>query len=307
MAENEHRVVFDFEIEFTNGGDLRGRDFRLDIDGDDIDDAALVEHVVRDLRLLMVGPARILNKRIVAEPHRRGAAADAHSREGRGLTHGYVDLSHVIEDGLVTYPGLPAAHVCDYLSREQSRAQYEAGTEFQIASIEMVANTGTYIDCPFHRYADGADLSQLAPEAFADLDGVVVRAGHGDGGAIDASFFRGLELRGRAVLVHTGWDARWATPAYADGHPFLTADAAEWLRDCGVALVGIDSMNIDDTRGRARPVHSILLGAGILIVEHLCNLAALPDEGFDFSAIPPKFRGVGTFPVRALARLRGAR
>lgn len=306
MAEKEHRVVFDFEIEFTNGGGLRGHDFRLDIDGDDIDDATLVDHVVRDLRLLMVGPARILDKRIVVEPHRRDADGDAHARDGRGATRGYVDLSHVIEDGLVTYPGLPAVHVCDYLGREQSRAHYEAGTEFQIASIEMVANTGTYIDCPFHRYADGADLSQLALEAFADLDGIVVRAGHGNGGAIDASFFRGLELRGRAVLVHTGWDAYWASPAYADGHPFLTADAAEWLRDCGVALVGIDSMNIDDTRGRARPVHSILLGAGILIVEHLCNLAALPDEGFDFSAVPPKFRGVGTFPVRALARLRRA-
>ncbi|GAA3921189.1 cyclase family protein [Luteimonas lutimaris] len=304
MRETEYRVVFDFEIEFTNGGSLRGHDFRLDIDGNDIDDAALVEHIVRDLRLLMVGPARISNKRIVAEPHRRGRAGDASAGGGRGAACGWVDLSHVIEDGLVTYPGLPAVHVCDYLGREQSRAHYEAGTEFQIASIEMVANTGTYIDCPFHRYADGADLSQVGPAAFADLDGLVVRAGHGNDGAIDASFFRGRELRGRAVLVHTGWDAHWATPAYAEGHPYLTADAADYLRDCGVALVGIDSMNIDDTRGRARPVHSTLLGAGILIVEHLCNLAALPDEGFDFSAVPPKFRGVGTFPVRALARLR---
>jgi len=304
MRETEYRVVFDFEIEFTNGGSLRGHDFRLDIDGNDIDDAALVEHIVRDLRLLMVGPARISNKRIVAEPHRRGRAGDASAGGGRGAARGWVDLSHVIEDGLVTYPGLPAVHVCDYLGREQSRAHYEAGTEFQIASIEMVANTGTYIDCPFHRYADGADLSQVGPAAFADLDGLVVRAGHGNDGAVDASFFRGRELRGRAVLVRTGWDAHWATPAYAEGHPYLTADAADYLRDCGVALVGIDSMNIDDTRGRARPVHSTLLGAGILIVEHLCNLAALPDEGFDFSAVPPKFRGVGTFPVRALARLR---
>lgn len=307
MAEPQHRAVFDFEIEFTNGGGLRGHDFRLDIDGDDIDDAALIRHVVDDLRLLMVGPARILGKRIIVEPHKRGAAGDASARGGNGMSRGLVDLSHVIEDGLVTYPGLPAPHVCDYLSREASRGHYEAGTEFQIASIEMVANTGTYVDCPFHRYEDGADLSQVALAAFADLDGIVVRAGHGNDGAIDASFFRDRELRGRAVLVHTGWDAHWATPAYADGHPFLTEDAAAYLRDCGVALVGIDSMNIDDTRGRSRPVHSILLGAGILIVEHLCNLAALPDEGFDFSAVPPKFRGVGTFPVRAMARLHGVR
>ena len=299
MADTGYRVVFDFEIEFTNGGGLRGRDFRLDIDGNDIDDAELIRHVVRDLRLLMVGPARILDKRIIAEPHKRRAAATAMARGA----HRHVDLSHVIEDGLVTYPGLPAVHVCDYLGREASRAHYEPGTEFQIASIQMVANTGTYIDCPFHRYADGADLSQVEAAAFADLDGIVVRAGHGNDGAIDASFFRDRELRDRAVLVETGWDAHWATPAYADGHPYLTGDAAAYLRDCGVALVGIDSMNIDDTRGRARPVHSILLGAGILIVEHLCNLAAVPDEGFAFSAVPPKFRGVGTFPVRALARL----
>lgn len=303
MAEPQHRVVFDFEIEFTNGGGLRGHDFRLDIDGTDIGDAELVGHIVRDLRLLMVGPARILNKRIIVEAHKRKRPEAGQAGSG---PRRYVELSHVIEDGLVTYPGLPAVHVCDYLSREDSRAHYEAGTEFQIASIEMVANTGTYIDCPFHRYAEGADLSQVELAAFADLDGLVVRAGHGREGAIDASYFRNRELRGRAVLVQTGWDAHWATPGYAQGHPYLTEDAAAYLRDCGVALVGIDSMNIDDTRGRSRPVHSILLGAGILIVEHLCNLAALPDEGFDFSAVPPKFRGVGTFPVRALARLRGA-
>ena len=299
MAETEYRVVFDFEIEFTNGGGLRGHGFRLDIDGDDIDEAELIHHVVRDLRLLMVGPARILAKRIIAEPHKRSVAAVP---TDRGMPR-HVDLSHVIEDGLVTYPGLPAVQVCDYLGREQSRAHYAPGTEFHIASIEMVANTGTYIDCPFHRYADGADLSQVGPAEFADLDGIVVRAGHGHDGAIDASFFRDRELRGRAVLVETGWAVHWATPGYARGHPYLTENAAAYLRDCGVALVGIDSMNIDDTRGGARPVHSILLGAGILIVEHLCNLAALPDEGFAFSAVPPKFRGVGTFPVRALARL----
>ncbi|KRA19930.1 MULTISPECIES: cyclase family protein [unclassified Lysobacter] len=293
----QHRVRFDFEIEFTNGGGIQGQDFRLDIDGDDIADAALVDYIVQDLRLLMVGQARILNKAIIVEAHKRKTdAADP----GRRI---YVDLSHTIEDGLVTYPGMPAARVCDYLSREASRAIYEEGTEFQIARIEMVANTGTYIDCPSHRYAHGHDLSELKPEACADLEGIVVRADHRQVNAIDASWFRDKELRGRAVLVHTGWDAHWADPAYAVGHPFLTEDAAVYLRECGVKLVGIDSMNIDDTRGRARPVHSTLLGADILIVEHLRNLAALPDEGFRFSAVPPKVRGAGTFPVRALARL----
>ncbi|MFC3813874.1 cyclase family protein [Lysobacter sp. GCM10012299] len=293
----DKRVVFDFDFEFTNGGGIQGQDFRLDIDGDDIDDAALVDYIVRDLRLLMVGPARIFNKKVITEPHKRKASGAG----DRGRT--YVDLSHVIEDGLVTYPGLPAARICDFLSREQSRAKYAAGTEFQIAKIEIVANTGTYIDCPSHRYAHGHDLSQVGIAAFADLDGIVIRADHRDVRAIDASWFRDRELRGRAVLVHTGWDAYWREPGYAIEHPYLTEDAAEYLRDCGVALVGIDSMNIDDTRGGDRPVHTTLLGAEILIVEHLCNLAALPDEGFAFSAIPPKVKGAGTFPVRAMARL----
>jgi kynurenine formamidase len=299
----QKRVVFDFDLQFTNGGGIQGQDFRLDIEGDDIDDAALVDYIVRDLRLLMVGPARILNKKIIVEAHKRKTQAASDRRV-------YIELSHVIEDGLVTYPGLPAARICDYLSRERSREVYEAGTEFQIASIEMVANTGTYLDCPSHRYEHGHDLSQIEPEAFCDLDAIVIRADHRDVRAIDASWFRDRELRGRAVLVHTGWDAHWREASYAVDHPFLTQDAAEYLRDCGVKLVGIDSMNIDDTskdggRGKARPVHSILLGADILIVEHLCNLASLPDEGFEFSAMPPKVRGAGTFPVRAMARLRG--
>ncbi|MDI9239184.1 cyclase family protein [Lysobacter sp. LF1] len=298
----DKRVVFDFQIDFTNGGGIQGQDFRLDIDGDDIDDAALVDYIVRDLRLLMVGPARILNKKIIVEAHKR-------RQDGAGTRRAYVELSHVIEDGLVTYPGLPAARICDYLSRERSREVYAPGTEFQIAKIEMVANTGTYLDCPSHRYAHGNDLSQIAPEAFCDLDAIVIRADHRQVRAIDASWFRDREIRGRAVLVHTGWDAHWREASYAVDHPFLTEDAAHYLRECGVKLVGIDSMNIDDTshdgpNGKERPVHSVLLGADILIVEHLCNLGALPDEGFEFSAMPPKVRGAGTFPVRAMARLR---
>jgi arylformamidase len=298
MREPQRRACFDFELEFTNGGGLTGHDFRLDIDGQDIDDAALIDYIVRDLRLLMVGPARILNKRVIVEAHKR-KPEDAAERK-----RGYVDLSHAIEDGLVTLPNLPAARICDYLSHEQSRAIYAPGTEFQIARIDMVANTGTYLDCPFHRYPDGADLSEVGLESLADLDGVVIRADYRQARAIDASHFRDKELRGRAVLVHTGWDAHWTSPAYAIDHPFLTEDAAQYLLECGVRLVGIDSMNIDDTRGKARPVHSILLGNGILIVEHLCNLSALPEEGFTFSAVPPKVRGAGTFPVRAMATLR---
>jgi kynurenine formamidase len=216
----------------------------------------------------------------------------------------WVDLSHTIEDGMLTYKGLPAPLVCDYLSREDSRKYYEPGTEFQIGKIEMVANTGTYLDCPFHRYAGGKDLSELAPAQFADLEGVVIRADWRNGLDIDAALFEGKALRNRAVLVHTGWAAHWRTDQYFENHPFLTAEAALYLAECGVKLVGIDSHNIDDTHGRSRPVHSTLLGAEVLIVEHLCNLEALPDEGFVFSAIPPKIKGMGTFPVRALACVR---
>ena len=181
---------------------------------------------------------------------------------------------------------------------------YEPGTEFQIAKIEMVANTGTYIDVPFHRFGNGDDLSEVALDRVAELWGMVIRVPYTLGLAVTADHLRGFDIRGRAVLIHTGWDEHWNTPAYYSGHPFLTADAAVFLRDSGVRLVGIDSHNIDDTAGRSRPVHTTLLGAGILIVEHLCALRLLPDDGFMFSAVPPKFKGVGTFPVRAMGRVR---
>jgi arylformamidase len=211
------------------------------------------------------------------------------------------DLSHVIEDGMITYRGLPAPVICDYLSRENSRSFYEAGTEFQIGKIEMVANTGTYIDCPFHRYADGQDLSQVELSRFVNLDAVVIQAPYQDSLEINPSYFQNADVRGKAVLVNTGWSSHWRTDKYFENHPFLSADAASYLLKQQVKLVGIDSHNIDDTRGKSRPVHSILLKEGILIVEHLCNLEQLPDRPLKFNAVPPKFKGVGTFPVRAYA------
>lgn len=215
-----------------------------------------------------------------------------------------IDVSHVVEDGLVTYPGLPAPIVCDYLSREASRAAYAEGTTFQIGKIEMVSNTGTYVDSPFHRYEDGADLAALDLASLADLEGIVLDATAIQGRAIDASFLEELDLAGKAVLIRTGWDRHWNTQAYSSGHPFLTAPAAARLRDAGTRLVGIDSLNIDDTADGARPVHTILLGAGIPIAEHLCDLSRLPESGFRFHAVPVKFRGVGTFPVRAYGLVR---
>jgi arylformamidase len=215
----------------------------------------------------------------------------------------FIDLSHTIESGMVTYKGLPAPLICDHLSREQSRSIYAPGTEFQIGRIDMVSNTGTYLDTPFHRFADGIDLSGLALESIADLPGMVVRIGVSDSRAIDRAQFGAVEVRGRAVLVNTGWDRHWRTDRYFEGFPFLTEQAAIHLRDAGAILVGIDSHNIDDTTGGTRPVHTTLLRAGIPIVEHMTNLGALPLLGFRFTAVPPKVSGMGTFPVRAHARL----
>ncbi|HET7600061.1 MAG TPA: cyclase family protein [Gemmatimonadales bacterium] len=211
-----------------------------------------------------------------------------------------IDLSHTIEHGMVTYPGLPGPVICDYLSWEASRAHYAAGVEFHIGKIELVANTGTYLDAPFHRYAGGADLAALPLEPLAGLDAVLVRASV-EARAIGPEAFAGSDVRGKAVLVHTGWSAHWRTPRYLSGHPFLTGAAARYLLDAGARLVGIDSLNIDDTADLKRPVHSALLNAGVPIVEHMTNLAALPAAGFRFYAVPPKVVGFGSFPVRAFA------
>ena len=204
---------------------------------------------------------------------------------------------------MTTFAGLPGPHICDYWTREASAANYDDGSSFQIGRIDMVANTGTYVDSPFHRYAEGKDLADLPLESLADLDGLVVRAPFERGLAVDVAAFDGLDVRGRAVLVATGWDRHWRTDAYYAGHPFLTEAAAQWLVANGAAFVGIDSHNIDDTARRARPVHTRLLGADIPIGEHLTGLGQLPDHGFRFSAVPPKVKGMGTFPVRAWARI----
>jgi kynurenine formamidase len=216
----------------------------------------------------------------------------------------FVDLSHTVEHGMLTYRGLPAPLICDFLSRVQSRRHYAPGTEFQIGKIEMVANTGTYLDTPFHRYEDGQDLSEIKLKSMANLEGRAVRAQSQRQRAIDKAAFVKIEVRGKAVLIHTGWDVHWRRPRYFDGHPFLTKDAAQFLAEQGAALVGIDSYNIDDTADLERPVHSILLGAGIPIVEHMCHLGQLPRRGFTFFAVPPKIKGMGTFPVRAFAIVR---
>lgn len=216
-----------------------------------------------------------------------------------------IDLSHAIEHGMPTYKGVAAPHICDYWTREQSRATYADGSAFQMGRIDMVSNTGTYLDAPFHRFEDGDDLSMLALDRLASLPAILIRRPFETVGlATDAADLDDLDVGGKAVLVHTGWDRHWRTPAYFDEHPFLTESAACLLADRGARLVGIDSHNIDDTRpGCGRPVHRALLGAGVLICEHMTNMGALPTAGFGFSAVPPKIVGMGTFPVRAFAML----
>jgi len=207
----------------------------------------------------------------------------------------FVDLSHTVTDGLVTYPGLPAPTITDHLSRADSRDRYAPGVEFHIGRIDMVANTGTYLDTPFHRYADGHDLAALPLERVAGVPGVVI----GPDDPLPAS-----GVTGHAVLVRTGWDEHWGTERYGDpSHPFVSAALTDALVAASPALVGIDGVNIDDTRGGERPVHSALLAAGIPIVEHLTNLDQLPPSGFEVFAVPVKVTGMGTFPVRAFAML----
>jgi arylformamidase len=214
-----------------------------------------------------------------------------------------IDLSHTVEAGMITYKGLPAPIICDFLSREKSREIYADGTEFQIGKIDMVANTGTYLDSPFHRYADGKDLSELDLYALADLEGTVIQAVNRSARGIDRNAFAGFDPGGKAVLIRTDWSRRWQTDQYFEGHPYLTRDAARYLVEAGARLVGIDSYNIDDTADMSRPAHTLLLGAEIPIVEHLCGLDLLPDRGFRFYAVPVKVKAFGTFPVRAFAAI----
>jgi kynurenine formamidase len=215
-----------------------------------------------------------------------------------------VDLTHVLEDGMVTYPGLPSPRITDFLSWEESGARYAPGTQFQIGRIDMIANTGTYLDSPAHRHRGAADLADLPLERVAALPGVVVDATRG-GPGVDRTVFEPHDVAGHAVLVRTGWDRNWRTEAYGGGDaPYLTRAAAQWLVDHGAALVGIDSLNIDSAADGERPVHTLLLGLGIPVLEHLTQLDRLPTTGFELHAAPVPVRGMGTFPVRAYAVLR---
>ncbi|MFL6075239.1 MAG: cyclase family protein [Mycobacteriales bacterium] len=294
----EWRAQFDAEITFSNGGGVSVHDFRLDIPGDTITEPELGEYLVRHLGLLMVDTVTVSNVELIREPHKGSRGREAADRPERAV----VDLSHPVRDGMITYPGLPGPEIGAYRTRAESRASYAPGTEFHLGRISMVANTGTYLDTAFHRFADGADLAALPLSASVDLAGLVVRVTGAGERAVDRAALLPHEVRGRAVLIHTGWDRHWGAERYgAADHPYLTGAGAEWLVEQGAALVGIDSVNIDDIADTTRPAHTALLAAGIPIVEHLRGLDALPPDGFRFHAAPPAVEGLGTFPVRAYA------
>jgi kynurenine formamidase len=301
----QYRAEFDAAVTFRNGGGLTATSFRVDVGDPDVTEAEVAELFITSLSLLMVQRVDLTALRIIEQAHKgthAGPSDPASSVPRAAGEHRIIELSHVITAGMTTYPGLPGPEVTPHLTREQSRAAYAPGTEFTIDRVSMLGNTGTYLDTPFHRYPDGTDLAGLALSSVVDLPTVVVRAVENAQRGIGVGALTALDVRGAAVLLHTGGDAAWGTDAYAQNAAYLTADGATWLVDHGAALVGIDSVNIDDvTPHGPRPAHTTLLAAGIPIVEHLTGLDQLPALGARFTAAPARFAAFGTFPVRAFA------
>jgi kynurenine formamidase len=300
----EYRASFDATVTFANRGGLTAQGFRVDVPSAGTGEAEIAALFVAALGLLMTESVELSNVEIIAEPHTgtRGGPSDRTggppSRSGT-----LVELSHVIRAGMITYPGLPGPELTPHLTREDSRSHYSPGTEFAIGRISLVGNTGTYLDSPYHRYPGGADLAAIPLERTAGLPAVVVRVTGAQQRGIGAGALAALDVRGAAVLLHTGDDTRFGSPAYAEDAHFLTEAGAAWLADRDPALVGIDAVNIDDTADGRRPAHSLLLAAGIPVVEHLTGLGQLPPAGAWFTAAPLRIEGFGTIPVRAFARL----
>jgi kynurenine formamidase len=300
----EYRASFDATVTFANGGGLTAQGFRVDVPSAGTGEAEIAALFVASLGLLMTESVELSNVEIIAEPHKgtRGGPSD---RTGGPLPRSgtLVELSHVIRAGMITYPGLPGPELTPHLTREDSRSHYSPGTEFAIGRISLVGNTGTYLDSPYHRYPGGADLAAIPLERTAGLPAVVVRVTGARQRGIGVGALAALDVRGAAVLLHTGDDTRFGSPAYAEDAHFLTEAGAAWLAEHDPALVGIDAVNIDDVGDGRRPAHSLLLAAGIPVVEHLTGLGQLPPAGAWFTAAPLRIEGFGTIPVRAFARL----
>jgi arylformamidase len=304
---HQFRAEFDAAVVFSNGGSLHTEGFRIDVPGPDTPEQEVAELFIRSLNLLMVDRVDLQQLRVFPEEHKgtHGGPSDGTGPSAlQGSTRTWVDLSHVIVAGMTTYPGLPGPAIIPHLTREDSRKTYAPGTEFAIDRISMVGNTGTYLDSPYHRYADGADLASLPLATLADLPAVVIRTVGSRSRAVDVGAFAASNVSDCAVLLHTGGDRQWGTPEYSQDAPYLTEAGANWLVQHRARLVGIDAVNIDDTAsGGRRPAHTVLLAAGIPIVEHLTGLGQLPPTGARFTAVPPRIADFGTFPVRAYACL----
>jgi len=300
----EYRARFDAVINFSNGGDLSVHGFRIDVPGPDVATGDIAALFVASLGLLMTQTAELSNVEIFAEPHKGTRAGPSDDTAGPAAATGrFAELSHVIRAGMITYPGLPAPQISPHLTREASREHYAPGTEFAIDRLTLVGNTGTYLDAPYHRFPDGADLSSITLARTVDLPAVVVRVADARQRGIGVGALAAFDVRGKAVLLHTGDDARFGMAAYAEQQYFLSRSGAAWLADHGAALVGIDGINIDDIADGERPAHTLLLRAGIPIVEHLAGLDQLPPAGALFTAVPLRIEEFGTIPVRAFARL----
>ena len=298
-----YRARFDATVTFTNGGGLQAQGFFVDVPSAEVTAAKVGELFLDSLGLLMAGEVVLDNLEIVEAPHKGTRGGPAAQPVAPSDIPQYVELNHVIHEGMVTLPNLPGPELATHLTREASREIYTEGTEFEIGRISMVANTGTYLDSPNHRYPDGHDLTGFPLDRLVDLPAIVIRVQDSGSLGIDAKALATYDVRGKAVLLHTGDDARFGTPQYVENAHFLSRDGAQWLIDNGAALVGIDAANIDDMTDGTRPAHTLLLGAGLPIVEHLTSLAQLPPTGATFTATPPRIAGLATFPVRAFATL----
>jgi len=300
----QYRAHFDAEVEFTNGGGLTANGFRLDLPGADADETIVGRLFVQHLGLALVGRVDIRGLEIVEELHRGSRGIETAPASAPNGPSRFVELSHVIRAGLVTYPGLPAPVITPHLTREDSVSHYAPGTDFVMDILTMIGNTGTYLDSPFHRYEGGADLAGLSLDSLVDLPAEVFHLQDSTERGIPASVFYDRDIAGKAVLLHTGWDRLFGTPEYSTNAPYLSAEGVAYLLEQGVTLVGIDSLNIDNTDADAageRPAHTRLLDAGIHVVEHLTGLGELPPSGARFTATPPLVEDFGTFPVRAFA------
>lgn len=300
----EYRASLDAAVSFSNGGDLTVHGFRIDLPSPDVDEAEIAALFTASLGLLMTDSVELSNVHVFAEAHKGTRGGPSDHRLGPATTTGrLVEVSHVIRAGMTTYPGLPSPTITPYLTREASRQHYAPGTEFAIDLLALVGNTGTYLDAPYHRYPAGADLSAISLEQTVDLPAVIVRVAGAPQHGIDVGALAALDVHGAAVLLHTGDDARFGTPSYSENRHFLTRAGATWLVAHGAALVGIDALDIDDTADAERPAHTLLLAAGIPVVEHLTGLGQLPPTGARFTALPLRIEATGTIPVRAFARL----